>query len=255
MEFLASILRGPIALKSLMTARHLPVPCRPLRGVTCRRSSLLARQARRWQIEAAPACQSRAADFRILALGGGLRRRGGGARRRVARLRLLRRRDDRPSRRRAGTLGTAGCRSRRRAARGRRSARRDRASATRPPRRPVWCAWSRRSANAAWRCCSAAAPSFDPAVGARAARADRRTRVAARRTPRPGRRGIPLDEAKACIASADGARRAALRDRFGVAAEDTFTHYDLVLNTEALSIEAAAALVVDALRRRRFPLR
>jgi cytidylate kinase len=63
---------------------------------------------------------------------------------------------------------------------------------------------------------------------------------------------IPLAEAAACVASADGARRAALRDRFGIAAED-LTHYDLVLNTEALSIEAAAALVVDALRRR-FPL-
>ena len=65
--------------------------------------------------------------------------------------------------------------------------------------------------------------------------------------------GIPLAEAAACVASADGARRAALHDRFGIAAED-LTHYDQVLNTEALSIEAAAALVVDALRRR-FPLR
>ena len=64
--------------------------------------------------------------------------------------------------------------------------------------------------------------------------------------------GIPLGEAVACIASADSARRSALRERFGIAAED-LTHYDLVLNTEALSIEAAAALVVDALRRR-FPL-
>lgn len=64
---------------------------------------------------------------------------------------------------------------------------------------------------------------------------------------------IPLDEATASVASRDGSRRAALRDRFGVAAED-LTHYDLVLNTEALSIEATAALVVDALRRR-FPLR
>ncbi len=62
---------------------------------------------------------------------------------------------------------------------------------------------------------------------------------------------IPLAEATACVASADGARRAALRLRFGIAAED-LTHYDLVLNTEALSVEAAAALAVDALRRR-FP--
>ena len=64
---------------------------------------------------------------------------------------------------------------------------------------------------------------------------------------------IPIAEAVACVASADGARRAALHARFGIAAED-LTHYDLVLNTEALSIEAAAALAVDALRRR-FPLR
>ncbi len=63
---------------------------------------------------------------------------------------------------------------------------------------------------------------------------------------------IPLAEAAACVASADGARRSALRERFGIAAED-LTYYDLVLNTEALSIEAAAALAVDALRRR-FPL-
>jgi hypothetical protein len=63
---------------------------------------------------------------------------------------------------------------------------------------------------------------------------------------------IPLAEAIACVASADSARRAALHERFGIAAED-LTHYDLVLNTEALSIEAAAALAVDALRRR-FPL-
>ena len=62
----------------------------------------------------------------------------------------------------------------------------------------------------------------------------------------------PLAEAAACVASAEGARRSALRERFGIAAED-LTHYDLVLNTEALSIEAAAALAVDALRRR-FPM-
>ena len=64
--------------------------------------------------------------------------------------------------------------------------------------------------------------------------------------------GIPRAEAEACVASADAARRAALSERFGIAAED-LTHYDLVLNTEALSVEAAAALAVDALRRR-FPL-
>jgi len=74
--------------------------------------------------------------------------------------------------------------------------------------------------------------------------------VRAERTAQAQR--IPLAEAAACVASADGARRAALHERFGIAAED-LTHYDLVLNTEALSIEAAAALAVDALRRR-FPL-
>lgn len=63
--------------------------------------------------------------------------------------------------------------------------------------------------------------------------------------------GIAHDEAVACVASADEARRAALAERFGIAAED-ITHYDLVLNTEMLSAEAAAALIVDALRRR-FP--
>jgi cytidylate kinase len=65
--------------------------------------------------------------------------------------------------------------------------------------------------------------------------------------------GISVADAKAHVASADTARRAALQDLFGVATED-LAHFDLVLNTEALSVEAAAALVVDALRRR-FPLR
>jgi hypothetical protein len=64
--------------------------------------------------------------------------------------------------------------------------------------------------------------------------------------------GIGRDEALACVASADAARRAALSERFGVAAED-LSHYDLVLNTEAFTIDAAAALAVDSLRRR-FPL-
>ena len=64
--------------------------------------------------------------------------------------------------------------------------------------------------------------------------------------------GIDLAEARACVASADAARHAALAG-FGFVAED-LTHYDLVLNTEALSIDAVAALTVDALRRR-FPLR
>jgi len=73
--------------------------------------------------------------------------------------------------------------------------------------------------------------------------------VRAERTAQAQR--IPIAEAAACVTSADGARRAALHERFGIAAED-LTHYDLVLNTESLSIEAAAALAVDALRRR-FP--
>jgi hypothetical protein len=63
--------------------------------------------------------------------------------------------------------------------------------------------------------------------------------------------GIGREEASACIASADDARRAALAERFAIAAED-LTHYDLVVNTEMLSVDAAAALIVDALRRR-FP--
>ena len=65
--------------------------------------------------------------------------------------------------------------------------------------------------------------------------------------------GISLADAKTHVARADATRRAALQELFGIATED-LTHYDLVLNTEALSVEAAAALVVDALRRR-FPLR
>jgi cytidylate kinase len=65
-------------------------------------------------------------------------------------------------------------------------------------------------------------------------------------------RELPPAEAEASVRTADAARRAALADRFGIASED-LTHYDLVLNTEALSAEAAAALAVDALRRR-FPL-
>lgn len=64
--------------------------------------------------------------------------------------------------------------------------------------------------------------------------------------------GIGAAEAVACVQSADQARRAALSERFGIAAED-LTHYDLVLNTEMLNVDAAAALTVDALRRR-FPL-
>jgi cytidylate kinase len=62
---------------------------------------------------------------------------------------------------------------------------------------------------------------------------------------------VPAAEASACVASADAARHAALRERFGVASED-LTHYDLAINTDSLSIEAAAALSIEALRRR-FP--
>lgn len=64
--------------------------------------------------------------------------------------------------------------------------------------------------------------------------------------------GIGMPEARACVASADAARRAALAG-FGLVAED-LAHYDLVFSTEALSVDAVAALTVDALRRR-FPLR
>jgi len=63
--------------------------------------------------------------------------------------------------------------------------------------------------------------------------------------------GLARDTASRELAAQDAARAKFLRDHFDLAHEDP-TRYDLVLNTEAFSSDAAAALVVDALRRR-FP--
>jgi len=63
--------------------------------------------------------------------------------------------------------------------------------------------------------------------------------------------GLSREAAAARLAERDAARARFLRTHFDVAHEDP-TGYDLVLNTEALSIDAAAALVVEGLRRR-FP--
>jgi Cytidylate kinase-like family len=59
------------------------------------------------------------------------------------------------------------------------------------------------------------------------------------------------DEAARRLVADDAARGSFLRSHFGVEIDDA-TLYDLVVNTAHLSIDAAAALVVDALRRR-FP--
>jgi hypothetical protein len=63
--------------------------------------------------------------------------------------------------------------------------------------------------------------------------------------------GLAREVAAARLAEQDAARARFLRTHFDFAHEDP-TRYDLALNTEALSIDAAAALVVDGLRRR-FP--
>jgi hypothetical protein len=63
--------------------------------------------------------------------------------------------------------------------------------------------------------------------------------------------GLARDAAAARLDAQDASRAAFLRSHFELTHEDP-TRYDLVLNTEALSIDSAAALVVDALRRR-FP--
>jgi hypothetical protein len=64
-------------------------------------------------------------------------------------------------------------------------------------------------------------------------------------------RGLPAAAADAELAREDGERLAFLRERLGVAGDDPAL-YDLVLNTERLTPDAAAALVVEAVRRR-FP--
>jgi len=63
--------------------------------------------------------------------------------------------------------------------------------------------------------------------------------------------GLAREAASSELAAQDAARAAFLRAHFEHPHEDP-TRYDLVLNSEAFSSEAAAALVVDALRRR-FP--
>jgi len=64
--------------------------------------------------------------------------------------------------------------------------------------------------------------------------------------------GLSGESAAARLAELDADRAAFLLTRFGLADEDP-CRYDLVVNTESLPGEAAAALVVDALRRRSPP--
>jgi cytidylate kinase len=59
------------------------------------------------------------------------------------------------------------------------------------------------------------------------------------------------DAAAARLEQEDQERQAFLRDRLGLRDDDS-TLYDLVINTERLATDAAAALVVEAVRRR-FP--
>lgn len=64
-------------------------------------------------------------------------------------------------------------------------------------------------------------------------------------------RGLAPAAAAAELAGEDAGRLAFLRDRLGVSGDDPCL-YDLVLNTGTLATDAAAALVVEAVRRR-FP--
>jgi cytidylate kinase len=63
--------------------------------------------------------------------------------------------------------------------------------------------------------------------------------------------GLPAREAEERVAQRDAERQRFLRLDFGVEPDDP-TLYDLVVNTATLGIEASAALVIDALRKR-FP--
>jgi cytidylate kinase len=65
------------------------------------------------------------------------------------------------------------------------------------------------------------------------------------------RRGIASDEAAAALAAEEEGRAERARQRFGVRYDDP-TVYDLVVNTGGLDYEAAASVVIAALRRR-FP--
>ncbi len=64
-------------------------------------------------------------------------------------------------------------------------------------------------------------------------------------------RGVAREEANEILKEEETVRSAFLRDCFGREMGQP-TDYDLILNTEWLSVDAGAALVVDALRRR-FP--
>jgi cytidylate kinase len=63
--------------------------------------------------------------------------------------------------------------------------------------------------------------------------------------------GLGPREAEEVVAQRDAERLRFLRHDFGVEADDP-TLYDLAVNTQTLGLEASAALVIDALRRR-FP--
>lgn len=63
--------------------------------------------------------------------------------------------------------------------------------------------------------------------------------------------GLSEEAAAERVRAEDAERLAFLRERLGVAGDDPIL-YDLVVNTDELTTEAAAALVVEALRRR-FP--
>lgn len=65
------------------------------------------------------------------------------------------------------------------------------------------------------------------------------------------RRDLAPADAEAELAREDAERLAFLRDRLGASGDDP-SLYDLVLNTEQLTTDAAAALVVEGVRRR-FP--
>jgi len=76
--------------------------------------------------------------------------------------------------------------------------------------------------------------------------------------PRPFRlerlarkRGLSDAEAEAALSSEDDQRRAFLWHQFGIAADDPLD-YDVVLNTGAIGLDAAARIVVECLRDR-FP--
>jgi cytidylate kinase len=62
---------------------------------------------------------------------------------------------------------------------------------------------------------------------------------------------LPIDRADEALRRAEEQRAEFARLQFGAQQEDPL-HYDLVLNTETFGFEAAAGLIVEALRRR-FP--